>query len=161
MVCREFPDSPVVRAWGFHYWGPGLILGWETNISQASNVAKKNCNFFPNHVSFLLPHTGAGRRGKWTTSQLTDWWERSKQTEKTKVKRAQKAEVETRWQDDPRWNSSVVSPLSVLNTPPLSGVAASYWLLMVLEQGYLTGAGEKGGHNSPVRPGCSLSPGHM
>ena len=47
MVYREFPDSPVVRAWGFHYWGPGLILGWETNISQASNVAKKIAIFSP------------------------------------------------------------------------------------------------------------------
>ena len=32
---RESPGGPVVRAWCFHCWSPGLIPGWGTKIPQA------------------------------------------------------------------------------------------------------------------------------
>lgn len=45
----------------------------------------------------------------------------------SRVREEQKAEVGTRWEDDPGETSSALfPPLSILNVPPLSGAAAGY-----------------------------------
>ena len=37
----EFPGSPGVRTWCFHYWGPGSIPGQETKILQVTQCSQK------------------------------------------------------------------------------------------------------------------------
>ena len=40
---REFPHSPVVRTWHFHFHGLSSIPGWGTKIPQAAwRGQKKN-----------------------------------------------------------------------------------------------------------------------
>ena len=80
--------------------GMGSFPGRETKISQASNVAKINLQFFPNHVSFLLSHVGAGRRGNREVDHISAEKERSRL--RRSRSRGQQGEVETRWQDGRR-----------------------------------------------------------
>ena len=42
------------------------------------------------HLYYLLLEQADEGRGKWTTSQLTDEWEGSEQSEKVKVKRSRR-----------------------------------------------------------------------
>lgn len=53
--------------------------------------------------------------------------EQMREEKLSRVSEEQKAEVGTRWEDDPGETSSALStPLSILNDPPLSGAAAGY-----------------------------------
>ena len=63
-LIREFPHSPLVRAWHFHYQGLGLIPGRGTKILQEAshNASPTLC---PNGGDNILPqHPGVAVRPK-------------------------------------------------------------------------------------------------
>lgn len=95
-------------------------------------------NFFPNHVSsyYLILEQADEKWGKREVDHVSadrsvrrKWAEREGQGQEE-----QKAEMETKWENDPRWTWFAISPWQSEMPPLLSGAAASYWLLILLEQ---------------------------
>ena len=40
-MAREFPGSPMVKIWSYHYKDLGWVPGWGTKIPQAAQQGRK------------------------------------------------------------------------------------------------------------------------